>query len=141
MKNFIWILFIPLMSWTWTAFAIPNSPASAFKPKSAQKALDLLTQGGAARVSSTSILADVQNLNCTVNRAAQMSHKSNATVCIGTGKGGRKLSLTGEKANELYSMLESVKVPQSLPAGDSVEIQRMSCSFTQKAGAHCRIVK
>jgi hypothetical protein len=139
MKNFIWIFFVSLMSME--SFAIPNPHASALKPKSAQKALDLLAQGGAARVYSTSILADVQNLNCTVNRAAQMSHKANATICVGVGKGGRKLSLTGEKANELYSMLESVKAPQSLPAADSVEIQRLSCSFTQKAGAHCRIIK
>jgi hypothetical protein len=114
-------------------------PAKNLGPKSG-KALDLLARGGAVTVYTDSIRADVSNLNCNVDRMSSTKGKANATTCSGMA-GKKNLQLTGEKAAEMYKLLETVTVAQSFPAADSIEVKKMSCRFNRQAGAQCVVVK
>lgn len=123
-----------------SAPAAANKSSSGLNPKASNKALSLLARGGVARVYPDSILAEVNSLNCNVDRMAATKGKADATVCTGSS-GQKKLSLQGEKAAEMFQLLESVTVAQNLPAGDSIEVKKMKCHFSRRAGANCTVIK
>lgn len=115
-------------------------PRPGLNSQNSAKILNLLARGGVARVFPDHILADVQNLNCHIDRVGVSRGSGSSTTCSGVAA-GKTLSLSGERAQELYRLLEIVTVAQSLPAGDSIEVRRMSCRFLPRLGATCAVIR
>ncbi len=78
-------------------------PQKTLNAKTSSKVLDLLAQGGAARVYTTHITAVVGPLNCRIDRALLSRGNANAATCTGV-RGNKNFQWSGEKAQSLFQI-------------------------------------